>query len=569
MKLILLEYLGMLRESGEFDALLPELLLSMNIIPISKTQIGPRQAGVDLAAVGNNDSGARTLWLFVLKRGNLGRRDWDSTTNSVRQSLDEIKDVYLRNHVAPEYTNLSVTIVVATTGDFKPDFEQQRVGYADSNTAPGRCYEFWNGDRVAALMEEHLFNEYALPSNARSDLRRALALISEPDYALEHFYALLKILLNVDADKVTKAEKIERECLRALRTTSLALGILCRWSAQEDNLKSPVIACERTLLWAWDMICRKGLTENQKIAVAYIRLIQIYLSITIEYFNKVQAHLLIEDALARYCQEAVLLTERVFEEIGFIATIGLVHLLWGAAFNDDERIDGVQVVTNTLATFLTTHRISGSPCYDGQVIDIVLALSLFHLTKQTDAAKVWLRELSCRLAYGFRVGRWFPISTDSFDDLVELEVDQKNVDLGKLTETSWMVPILAQWMVILHEEEAYANLVALSADALKGTCFQLWYPDEKTDNYLHCGPAQFDSGITEAPITLPPTAEDMRSMMKKTLAESPVKDAIMSSATKAGIGWLDFIAYRHFRTPPVPCLWQTLAEDTAPQCHNR
>ena len=103
MRLVLVEYLRMLRESGEFDILLPDLLLAMNIVPISKSQKGARQAGVDLAAVGPDDSGVKTLWLFVLKRGDLARRDWDTAQQAVRQSLDEIKDVYLRSNVAPEH----------------------------------------------------------------------------------------------------------------------------------------------------------------------------------------------------------------------------------------------------------------------------------------------------------------------------------------------------------------------------------------------------------------------------------------------------------------------------------
>ncbi|MFZ5792816.1 MAG: hypothetical protein ACOY3L_19160 [Pseudomonadota bacterium] len=564
MRLILAEYLRMLRESGEFDALLPDLLLAMNIVPISKVQVGVRQAGVDLAAVGPNKDGQKILWLFVLKRGDLGRRDWDSTKQSVRQSLDEIKDVYLRNNVAPEHAGLPVKIVVATTGDFKQDFEQQRVGYAGASTQPGREYEFWNGDQIATLMEKYLLDEYALPPSARSRLRRALALISEPDYELDHFHALLQTLLEWDPDKATKVEKTESDHLRALRTISLALGILCRWAAQDGNLKSAVIACERTLLWSWDAICRRGLSENRSIIHAYRRIIDIYLNTTVEYFNKVQAHLHTEDALARYCREWALLAEQIFEEIGLVATIGLSHFLWGTATRDEERVQGARTVASTLSAFLTTHRASGSPCYDGQSIDVALALTLLMVAEQIEPAKAWLRELSSRLTFGFRSGRWFPISTDSFDDLVELEIDRDDVDMEKLKETSWMVPILAQWMAVLDVEDAYRNLADLRRDGLKGTFLQLWYPDEKTDSYLYRGPAHFESGIAEAPIDLPPTGEEMRSAMKRTRVESPVKDPIVSSAANAGIGWLDFIACRHFRTPPDPAVWQALANVSTP-----
>ncbi len=559
MRLVLVEYLRMLRESGEFDILLPDLLLAMNIVPISKSQIGTRQAGVDLAAVGSDDSGVKTLWLFVLKRGDLARRDWDTAQQAVRQSLDEIKDVYLRSNVAPEYQSLPVRIVVATTGDFKQDFEQQRAGYAAANTQPGRTYAFWNGDYVATKMEDYLLDEYALPAAARSELRRALALVGEPDYELGHFYTLLKMLLTWVEEGDKKVEKSEKDCLRDIRTVSLALGILCRWAAQDGNLKNAVIACERSLLWAWDAMRRRDFTQNRNMIRGYTRIIAIYLSTTTEYFNRVQAHLHTQDAFARYYRESALLTGRVFEEIGLLATIGLTHYLWGKATENEEHVTGAEVVAKSLAAFLQSHQVSGSPCYDGQSIDVALALTFLFLTEQTDAIKAWLRELTGRLTFGFQKGQWFPISTDSFDDLVDLELG--NADLAKLTATSWMVPLVGEWMAVLEDDEGYSWLVTLN-EVLNETSFQVWYPDEKTAEVMYAGPA-LETGITEAPIVLPPTAEEMCARIRRIRTESPAKTQFVTSADRAGIGWLDFIASRHFRTPPNPAFWQELEKGSS------
>ena len=561
MRLVIREYLGMLKESGEFDALLPDLLLAMNIVPLSKAQIGVRQGGVDIAAVGKDETGQKKLWLFVVKCGDLGRRDWDSQQQSVRQSLDEIRDIYLRNHVAPEHVGLPVKIIVATTGGFKQDFEQNRVGYAAINTSADRTYDCWGGDQFAALIEQHLLSEYILPDSARSQLRRTLALIGDPDYDLEHYYTLLKTILTFDAGKpVTKAKK-ERDFLRALVTTGLALGIVCRWSAQEDNLRSAIIACERTLLWAWDAIRSSGLAKNKKIILGYARLVDRYLGTGAEYFLKVQPHLHTRDALERYYPESALLTERVFEEIGVIATIGLSHLLWGAATEDEERIQGAGVVADTLQAFLKSHRCSGSPCYDRHFIDISLGLLLLVYCELPEHATSWLKELIGRLLFGFKNDRWFPISTDSFDDLVVFEVDRDGVDLSKLKETSWMIPTVAQWAAALGEDKAYAHLIGSCADMLKDTCFQLWYPDTKTDGIMYQRAAQFESGISEAPVKLPPTAEEMRVAMKKTRTESPVKETVESSARLAGLPWLDLIASRHFKTPLNPEFWQKFIEE--------
>ena len=280
-----------------------------------------------------------------------------------------------------------------------------------------------------------------------------------------------------------------------------------------------------------------------------------------EYFNKVQPHLHTDDALAKYHREAALLTERVFDEIGLVASIGLCHLFWGVTTKNEERIKGAGVVADTLQAFLKTHRCSGSPRYDGESIDISLALMLLFLSERGEYAKSWLQELIGRLTFGFRIGQWFPISTDSFDDLVAFEIDREEVDMAKLKETSWMVPTVAQWAAALGEDEAYAHLVGLRTDALKDTCFQLWYPDQKTDEVMYRGPAHFESGIAEAPVALPPTAEEMRANMGRTRTDSPVKEPVESSARRAGLAWLDFIASRHFRTPVDPAFWQKLGEE--------
>lgn len=573
MKLIIREYLSMLRESREFDELIPDLLLSMGIVPLTKPQVGVRQAGVDVAAVGKDDTGTQTLWLFILKRGDIGRNEWDSQKQSVRQSLNEVRDVYLQSHVDPQHSELPVRIVVATTGDRKQEAEENFTGYFKENTNPGRReYDFWSGDKVAAFVERYLLDEYILPTEARSDLRRALALVGEPDYNLKDFHALLKLLLkweingtgrtisNKTMKPKTKPQGVKK-CVRALNTTSLALGMLCRWAATEGNLKNAVLASERTLLWAWDAIRKRKLTKNQDVGRSYIRLVDVYMNVTVEYFNKLQGHFHVKDGLSLYHREASLLTEQVFEQIGLISSLGFSHLIWAVITKNEKRAKGAEAVAETLKALIGNHGCSGSPCYDSHVTDINLALLLLHSTKNSRFAKEWICEIIERLSFSFSVGRWFPIATDSFDDLVELEVDREECDLSKLKRTSWLIPTIAQWAALLGEDEAYKSLVRLQNSVLKETSFQIWYPDEKTDDYIFSGPAHLESGISEHTIVLPETAEEMRASMSQIRTESPVSKEVQLSSIAAGIPFLEFIAYRHFRTPVDPVYWQKINPD--------
>lgn len=559
MRILIREYLESLKESGEFDVIFLDLLRELGLVPLAKPQVGARQQGVDVAAVGDGGDGRKTLWLFVLKQGDIGRIEWNSGAQSVRQSLDDVRDVYIRSNVSAAHNSLPVKIVVATTGELRQVVEQQFAGYvADNSKKNKRSYDFWHGDRVAELIEEHLLHEYALPATARSQLRRALALVGERDYGLEHYFALLEDLFSWDAHKPLTAPKRKKAIVRSLLTASLALGILCRWAARENNLRSALIGCERTLLCAWDAIRKHELTKDRAIAQRMFRLLVQYFDTGVEYFNKVEPHLHHDNALARYFREAALMNERVFEELGFLGTLGLGLYFLGMSLKDEAKVKGANAIGETLHAFLQTHHMCGSPGYDSHAIELSLGLLLLHLTRRDEAARDWLRELAGRLTYAFRSGKWFPISTDSFDDLVALEIDKNDVDMKKLTEMSWMIPTLCQWCAVLGADEAYTALAGLRNDVLRETHFQLWYPDEHTDAVAYRGPAHLESGISEAPVKLPDTAEGMRAVIRRTLSESPVKDHVMSSAAKSGLVFLDFIASRHFRTPVNPAFWQLL-----------
>ena len=165
MKLIIREYLALLKESKELDRLLPELLLMMGIEPISLPQVGVRQFGVDVAAVGEYENQEKTLFLFTIKQGNLGRSDWSTDEQSIRQSLEDIIDVYLQNHIRSEHTQLKKKIILCTGGNLKQELDQNWSKYTTKYTIDGELeFEFWGGDKLAILIEEYMFNEQILQS---------------------------------------------------------------------------------------------------------------------------------------------------------------------------------------------------------------------------------------------------------------------------------------------------------------------------------------------------------------------------------------------------------------------
>ena len=108
MKLMIREFVASLRERGELDAILPDLLSELGYTIISRPGRGTRQHGVDIAAVGQDDDGERKVFLFSVKQGNLTRQDWDGTPQALRSSLNEIQDAYIPSRIPKRYQNLPV-----------------------------------------------------------------------------------------------------------------------------------------------------------------------------------------------------------------------------------------------------------------------------------------------------------------------------------------------------------------------------------------------------------------------------------------------------------------------------
>ena len=73
MKLIIRHYLASLKERGELDAILPDLLSELGLNVYSRPGRGTRQDGVDVAAVGKLEGDdADKVYLFSIKAGALG-----------------------------------------------------------------------------------------------------------------------------------------------------------------------------------------------------------------------------------------------------------------------------------------------------------------------------------------------------------------------------------------------------------------------------------------------------------------------------------------------------------------
>jgi hypothetical protein len=564
MKLIIKEFLSQLRESGELDRLLPDLLSRMRLIPISRAQVGVRQNGVDIAAVGKNESGVKTLFLFVLKIKDLGRKDWDGGVNAVRATLNQILDSYLRTSVRPEHRSLPVRIVICSTGDLKQDVQQDYTGYVDRNTTPTLGFEFWSGDHLAELIDANLLDEYAIDPSERADLRRTIALIGSRDYDLRHAYKILRVLLHESHDGNATLDTPRRKLfVRQLRTVALVLEIVFRWAHEEGNLLNAFKMGERSCLWAWEAIRVRGLFKYKPALAAFRDIQQIHERICGAYLEKLHPIFIVRDGLSGFAHENALLTDKVFEQIGVLAEIGLIqhqHAEIAVGMDDGEgasiAMRNTVTVADILAMVIRNNPSSGSPRYDGNSTELSLAFMLLFLTGRHEPARQWLGELAERVSFSFFAEKCFPVSTDSFDDLVALEIgDLTEEQVRKLKDLSTLIPTLLYWSLIFQHNDVYQILQKSQDRAFKGICLQLWYADEITESLIYRQPAQYESGTTEAMIEFQEDEVEVIALVKKKLESKPISGIDQLSAVQHGEWVLIAMACRHFRTPFPPQIW--------------
>jgi hypothetical protein len=164
-------------------------------------------------------------------------------------------------------------------------------------------------------------------------------------------------------------------------------------------------------------------------------------------------------------------------------------------------------------------------------------------------------EIAGRLNLAFTLNRLFPIGTDSFDDLVDLDVGGDAELKELLKQHSWMLATIASWCVMLDLDDMYAVLAQGHATKYPEVGSQLWHPSGEWSARWYFGAAHRGSGSTEAPYALPPSAQELRERIAKFNATARLIWEERSPALEIGLWALDFIACRHFRTPVPASMW--------------
>ncbi len=265
MKLLIRDYIGSLKEREELDAILPDLLSELGFNVYSRPGRGTAQRGVDIAAVGDDEDGQRKVFLFSVKQGDLTRQDWNGTPQALRPSLDEILDDYIPNRIPARYKRLKVVICLCFGGDVQESVRPLVTAYTKRYTTRKVSFDEWNGDKIAELLLKGILREELLPKQLRSSFQKAVAMVDQPDIAVEHF---AKLIADLRASVSTEKRRI-----LAVRQMNICLWVLFVWARDADNLDAPYRASELVLLNLWHLV-RPFIGKKTAAAKAVVMVVQ-------------------------------------------------------------------------------------------------------------------------------------------------------------------------------------------------------------------------------------------------------------------------------------------------------
>lgn len=554
MRFLLQEYISLLKEDGELDTLITDLLISMNIIPLSKPQKG-RQYGVDISAIGiDNDDGIKKVFLIAVKQGNLTRTNWDSKINSVRPTLNEIKDTYISIALSTKHQKLPKKIIVCTNGimnqNVQIDWAQYINKYSEDNNIE---FEFWGIGEILDKIEKFLITEKLFPPELQSLLRKTLAFLDLTDYNLSHFYLLIDKILDVNF-------KQEGKILKTLRLLRLSLNILFKWAQDIDNLKPSINSSERAILRCWDWMQKNELLDKQFAISEFYKLHILKLEIGIHFFNKLSDHYNVQHSLYRYSRNSLEYSLTVWEHIGILASIGLseigeaeMHYSLGSKASEKTKVhfSNAKKIAITLNNFILINPPSKYPEYDEHSIEITLALTLFCKVGLNNLAKDWIYALSLGISDAFRINKFFPLFRTNYDNLVDIYNGNKQCK----TESSMLLAIMLEWSVVLDEIILYESIKDLINNNFPDVNLQLWLPTKETEAFLcQCNFSE-NTGSTKHSIQVYDKMEIFRQEIIEEIEKfnEEKKFKILNS----GFYFISYISSRHFRSQPLPLLWRS------------
>ncbi|MCY4458992.1 MAG: hypothetical protein OXC26_01110 [Albidovulum sp.] len=564
MKLLIKEYLSALKERGELDAILPDLLSELGFHVYSKPSIFVRQHGVDLAAVGYDDKDKRKkVFLFSVKAGDLTRNDWDAGTHALRPSLNEIIDSYIPDRIPKEYRDLPIAICICVGGDIRQDVDADLRNYIKKNTCDGREFQQWDGDFVANLMLSGILGENVISGEARSLFRKTVALIDEPDGAYKYFVELLHKL---------KAETgpHQKNTVTFVRQLNLCCWVHYVWSREARNLEASYRCSELAMLWAWDATSqhlKKSTAPAKAMQRAIVNLINLHVNIGNELITqRYLQYSTVRDGLSMAVNSSYSLDVnlRLFEAVGRLAATGIwlqffvdrnEDLAEGKKENAEARLNDI---ANGLIGILNNNGALRTPIMDSHSVEVNLVCLFLALRHRYDAIQDWTGDVLEACIFALKVNKAYPCTLTEYHELAEHPQQPSDQDYFEdATAASTLFPTLCIWQKLADPHSQFTDEAHFFSENLAHCTFQLWVPNECSEKHLYTNSEIH--GFAVVGLTVTETCDELLEIVSEECQHNTDRFNNLS-AIRLGHWPILLAACRHHRIPVPLNFWHDLLD---------
>lgn len=532
MKLILEEYLKSLREKDELDLLICHLLQVDGYELLNKPKTGERQYGVDILAKKNDE-----ILLFIIKQKDITRDCWDSGKDSVRPSLNDIFDVYLKTMLPAYNKTNNICIVLATNGYVTASVQPSWVGYQkDHSQYDGKDinYTEWTIDTLVKKCMELSFDEMLFNHDMQSVLRKALCFMEDTEDSKKYIEKIVDHyveLIDLYKSSKTKLKKVKSSFL-------LCITLLCKWAEELNNYGIAIDTLEYTMLRTWALCVKNEIFEDYDMSI-WLRSIQrIYEKYSNLYISEVEKICRINNGFTMYNPlECRLL---VYEIIGRMSTYGL-YLIYYCREEEGQRI------TNILIELLNNNPAYKYPVYDDNAIEISLMFLLLTRAQRRDVPNI-ISALVQGFISQYRSSKAYPSPNDDFDEALQMYLS----DFCPPYKASIYFGLLLEWACIEDCEKSFNVINEIIDTWFKDVTCQAWQLNQGEEIYFYSRNAAHNVGIS-VPFTEHGNLAEFKSFLLS-INENVEFDKF--SFNEYSFQPIAFIASRYFHCPVLPQFWR-------------
>lgn len=471
MRLIIKDYLLQLKEKDELDLLLCDLLLQSGYITDTVPKTGNRQFGVDIQAHRKNE-----LLLCVVKQGDIDRKIWNDGQNSVKQSLDEILDVYLRN-LTPRDQERNIHIVVVSNGVLDETVKQNWSGYVARNKMWNEKvidYDFWGIDEIVDFVEKNLLDEYLFTSDLQTAMRKALYFVGESDYKKIYFEHIIDTYMDKIQKYINeKASKVRtgKQLSKLISGLHLATQMIAQYAAAAKCYKIAIMVSEYLLINYWKYLRQNQLFEKPSFITWLIKFCRSYEKWCDQYYMTVKECCEKKDAFPAcdIVEQKVLL----YEVTGFL--VSYAYYLCDIDYERTRRI------VDTIIHLISNNTQFWYAPYDGHIgIVIMIYRLIIKEGNRDDVCHLLNTQTICLMNY-YRLFKKYPTPVDTFQDAIDIEMG----NIAEDYETSGLWGYFLLWIGVLREEGLYDQLKEFLDKDLKKVTKCVWFLRENEEQFFY------------------------------------------------------------------------------------